>query len=191
MKKTVLMMAIGLAVCAAAFAQYPKDRTGIGIIGGGGGGYLGGVGSGYGDVGLSLKLKNFPVFWGVFVQPAVGFTGLRVTGDFYFLNENMVSNTMTDGDGYTYDLNIDWFIGVGAFTNILFWSGGSPGFAVGGRVPLGLSWRIDRMGRFELALAVVPGLGTYIGHLDSGTPLYFTVGGELAIRHWFASGKGE
>jgi hypothetical protein len=183
------MAAIGLAACTAAFAQYPTDRTGIGIVGGGGGGYLGGSGSGYGDVGLSLKFSHLPIFWGVFAQPSVGFTGLRLTGDFYLLNGNMVSNTLEDGDGYTYDLNIDWFIGLGAFANFLFWSETSPGFAFGGRLPIGLSWRIDRLGRFELALAVVPGLGVYFGPVGSGNP-YFTVGGELAIRHWLSPRKG-
>jgi hypothetical protein len=182
------MAAIGLAVCAAAFAQHPADRIGIGIVGGGGGGYLGGIGSGYGDVGLSLKLRHIPVLWGIFAQPSVGFTGLRLTGDLYLLNGNKVSRTLEDGDGYTYGLNIDWFIGLGAFASFLFWNDASPGMAFGGRVPIGLSWRIDRLGRFELALAAVPGLGVYFGPVGSGT-MYFTVGGELAMRHWLSPKK--
>jgi hypothetical protein len=202
MKKLILVVLIGLLVSTAAFA----DHEGFGI------GPVFGFGWFDGNIGwgaLSLKIPNIPIFW-AFSIPYVGRGGFNfgVSGDFYFIDKNLVSNTMTNEDG-DYNFKLDWYFGLGFFVNMFFgnrywydpyWDNnvlhpggwetrGSVDFGL--RVPIGLSWHIIK--QIELFLGLVPGVGFWIGpSWDNKLHEYYTdfnvypyIGGEIGVRFWF------
>ncbi|MCL2600737.1 MAG: hypothetical protein FWD88_06110 [Treponema sp.] len=178
MKKIALVLLMGLFATGATFGHYRDNQTGIGFVGNTGWG----SGGGYFNPGLSLKLRALPVFWGFFLQPAGDQFGLALTGDRYFLEGNLVTDVLADDDGYTYNLRIDWFAGLGAFANVLF--GGDDtdaSFAFGLRIPAGISWHIVSWA--ELALGIVPSLGVRVG--QGGPGFHWSVSAEFAVRYWF------
>jgi hypothetical protein len=195
MKKIALVLAAGIIAAGTAFADHPDDETGIGFV----------LNTGYGDKGfvlnpgLCLKVKGLPVFWGLFLQPSFGddkFTGIGITGDYYFFEKNFRNETLTNEDG-NYNLRIDWYAGVGGFADFLFREGNRNSATFGVRIPAGLSWHIVRQA--ELAIGIVPQFG--IGnnrpfdakavevHGVNVSPGYYfrwAINAELALRYWIS-----
>jgi hypothetical protein len=162
-KKFFLICLLALVVGSAqVFADHPSDEVGIGVFFGGGSGTVGG---GIYNPGLTLKIPSVPVFFGV--NAFFGSTsGLGVSADYYLFDRDLIKDGSFD---------LDWFLGVGGFTHIYF--GGSGYFALGARVPIGLSWHINKT--FELFADVTPGVG-----LNFAPALYWVGGGELGLRVW-------
>lgn len=196
MKKIALVLAAGIIAAGTAFADHPDDETGIGFV----------LNTGYGDKdfvlnpGLSLKVKGFPVFWGLFLQSGFGdddFTGIGITGDYYFFEKNFRNETLTNEDG-DYNLKIDWYAGIGGFVDFLFRDSNRNSAALGIRIPAGLSWHIVRQA--ELAIGIVPQFGigdipafrakAVDGHLvNVNVPDYsfrWAINAELALRYWIS-----
>ncbi|MCL2191369.1 MAG: hypothetical protein FWB79_05220 [Treponema sp.] len=183
MRKIALVLIIGFLATGAAFAQNSDDEVGIGFLGNFGGGGFGGDTGGIIQTGLSLKLPDIPIFWGLtfnFYPGAGGIWGMGLKGDYHFFRRTFRDEIVADDEGYTYHLRLDWYIGLGGFTDFLF-GGDNMGFAFGFRVPAGISWRIVRWA--ELAVGVVPSFGMYAG--PGGPTVFWSVGGELALRYWF------
>jgi len=178
MRKIALVLIVGMLAAGATFAQHSDDEVGIGAVFNFGGSSRGFLIS----PGVSFKLPNIPVFWGVAVNFYDGLWGPAITGDHHFFARNFRDEVVTGDDGRTYDLRLDWFAGVGGFANLLF--GGpdnSPDFAFGLRIPAGMTWRVISWG--EVALGMVPSLGLYVGH--DGPAFHWSVSGELVLRYWF------
>ena len=173
MKRPVLVLIVVMLAGTAAFADH--EGMGIGVVGGGA---LSSNNIHYGNVGLSLKVPNFPIFWGIYPIFYGHGLGLGVTGDYYFLDNDLVTDQFTNEDG-TYNFNLDWFLGVGAFVNMHFWDGGMA-VNFGARVPVGLSWHIIR--QLEMFLDIAPGIGVYFG--PGGPDLYFAGAFEFGLRYW-------
>jgi hypothetical protein len=165
MKKMLLVLALGLVlVTGTVFAEHP-DGTGIGVVFGGGW-------SGYGYnlyPGLSLKLPSMPIYWGIYAHLSSYGFGVSATGDYYLIDSKLT----TIGSGW-----LGWYLGLGGFAGIDFWTGGLA-LNAGVRVPLGLSWFINRSA--ELFLDVAPGIGLGIG---SGIGLYWAGNAEIGLRFW-------
>jgi len=178
-RKIALFLIIGLLSAGAAFARYRDGQAGLGFVANAGFGGVGGDVGGFFNPGLSFKFGGIPVFWGFFVQP-VGDFGLELTGDRHFFSRTFRDEVLTDDDGYTYDLRIDWYLGLGAFANLVL-GGDGTGFAFGLRVPAGLSWHIVRWA--ELSVGVVPGFGMRAGY--GGPGFRWSMGAEIALRYWF------
>jgi hypothetical protein len=164
MKKKLLLFCMVGFLAIPAFAEHPSNKLGLGLY----------VGAGYGSVagglfnpGLSLKIPNLPIFWGINANLGNSTAGVGISGDYYLLDRTLVK----DGS-----FSLDWFLGLGVFTHIYF--GDSSFFALGARVPIGLSWHINKT--FELFMDVAPGLG--VRFTDS--PLYYVGAGELGLRVW-------
>ena len=179
MKKIILILILGLLATGVALA-HTDEEIGIGAtfsFGGGSHHFLI-------SPGLSLKLPDVPVFWGIFVNfnPVRGLWGLGMTGDRHFFEGNFRDEVLTDAEGYTYHLRINWYAGLGGFANLLF--GGaddSPDITFGVRIPVGLRWHAVRWG--EVALGIVPSFGMYGGY--GGPAFHWSVAGEIALRYWF------
>ncbi|MCL2833681.1 MAG: DUF3996 domain-containing protein [Treponema sp.] len=178
MKKFLLVVALAAVFSAGAvFADHPSG-WGVGLMGRGGWGY-GDFGMG-GGASLSLKAPSLPIYWGIDMDLGSHFFGLGVSGDYYFIDNNLVDKT------------IGWYLGLGAFAGISFWNnyGGYNdymGLTVGGRLPIGLSFQFPVvLNGLEVFVAAVPKLGgaMWLGH-RSGGGLFFNVGGELGVRLWF------
>jgi hypothetical protein len=179
MKKPLLVLVIGMLLGTAVFADH--EGLGIGITGGGGGGLgYGGVG----NVGLSLKLPQLPIFWAVYGNFVIYYPGLGITADYYIFDEMMVEKRVTGEDGAYYELKLHWYLGMGIFANMHPYSDGAF-FNLGVRVPAGLSWHIIRP--VEMFLAVVPGIGLSNWKTN---PFHFGLNGEIGLRYWFISSKG-
>jgi hypothetical protein len=163
LKKRLLLVCIVGLLAVNAFADHPSDKVGIGLFLGGG---YGSVGGGLFNPGLSLKIPRVPVMWGINASFG-GATGISLSGDYYFFDADLIK----DGS-----FNLDWFLGLGGFGHFYF--GNNFSFAMGARVPIGLSWHINKM--FELFADVAPGIGVSF----TSNPLYFTLGGELGLRLW-------
>jgi len=176
MRKIALVLIVGLLSTGMAFAHHTDDEVGIGAVFN----FGGGRGGGFFNPGLSLKLPGVPVFWGFFFHP-VGDFGLGLTGDIHFFTGNLITDVLADDEGYTYNLRIDWFAGLGGFTNVFF-GGNATAFSFGVRMPGGVSWHIVRWA--ELALSIVPSFGMYAIQ-GSSTGFHWSIGGELALRYWF------
>ena len=184
MRKIALVLIIGFLATGTAFASSSDDEVGIGFIGNFGGGGIGGDTSGIVQAGLSLRLPDIPFFWGLTFNfyPGMELRGVGLMGDHHFFSRTFRDETVTDDEGYTYHLRLDWYVGLGGFANFLF--GGpddSLDFAFGFRVPAGMSWRIVRWA--ELAVGIIPSFGMYAGY--GGPNVFWSVGGELALRYWF------
>jgi len=174
--KKVLCVLILTAVIGAgtAFADHPGG-WGIGVQGGSsfGWGVFGGNAFALGaGVGLSLKIPNVPVYWGIDVD----FIPLRIgiTGDIYFLDMMIVPDLL------------HWYLGGGLGVGVGF----VPlGLDITARLPIGLSFQIPiRSGieAIEIFIQVVPSVG--IGfHFSAGSGVYlaggFGFGGGFRI--WF------
>jgi len=175
---------IGLAVSTAAFADHAQDSLGLGGTFGVG---FGGYGVPYTDfypASLSLKIPKVPLFWGVNMKFLEHFS-LGLTGDWYIWEPNLVSTTMTNDNG-SYNLKIDWYVGVGFYTNIYM---GRYFFGVDGglRVPFGVSWHaLQDTKKLEVSMGSVGGLGIG-GHKYRSKPYFhwFIIPVEVAVRWWF------
>jgi hypothetical protein len=183
MRKLFLVLFIVMLAAGAAFADHPQDKLGLGGVFGGALAFDF-IGPGdpwfYGYPGLSLKIPNVPIFWAFTANLAHDTTGLGVTGDYYIIDSDMVTEDLTNDDG-TYHFNLDWYLGVGMFLDLHFWSDGVA-FDMGVRVPVGASWHIIK--ELELFLAVGPALGIFTG-TDIKPRLHFFSFGELGLRYWF------
>ena len=165
MKKLLLVISLAVIVCiGTAFADHP-DGFGIGIVGGGGLHFGDG---GYSHAGLSLKIPDFPVYWGIYLDGNVkNYLALTITGDYYLLDNVLVP-----------EIDLHWYlgVGVGAFLGL-----GDP-FMTGAaaRIPIGISWQ--PLPLLEIFLQVVPSIGFFV------VPDFYnnsSWGGELGIRLWF------
>jgi hypothetical protein len=194
MKKIVLVLLIGLLVGTAAFADH--DGFGIGLVLGGGGGLHGG---GF-YPGLSLKAPSIPIFWGIYASwynkadwGHENYFGITVTGDYYIIDNNLVSTTATNEDG-SYKFKLDWYFGLGGAVNLHFWNKrywewdrywghekreDGFGLGLGLRVPIGLSWHV--VTPFEIALGLAPTFGMYIA---KNPGFWWDIHGELIFRLW-------
>jgi hypothetical protein len=166
MKKRLLLLGmIGLLTSAVSvFADHPGNKLGIGLFFGGG---YGSVGGGVYNPSLTLKIPDVDVFWGV--NGYLGsYTGLGVTGDYYFVDGDLLKSG---------SFNLDWFWGLGGFGHFYF-GGKSSTIAAGARMPLGLSWHLIK--EVELFLNIAPGIG-----FDFTSPGVYWVGaGEFGLRFW-------
>jgi hypothetical protein len=164
-KKFLLFCLLALAVGSAqVFADHPSDEVGIGVFLGAG---TGSVGRGVYNPSLSLKFPELPIFWGINVFLGSP-TGLGVSADYYLFDRDLIKDGSFD---------LDWHLGVGALGHLFFGNGGY--FALGARLPIGLSWHINKT--FELFLDATPGIGLNFG---GGNFLYWIGGGELGLRVW-------
>jgi hypothetical protein len=171
LKKLLLLFCFFLVLSAALFADHADDKVAVGLFLGGGWGSAGGGvvfdnGGGLFTPGFSLKIPGIPVFWGLnaFFSSV---TGLSVSADYYLVDRDLVKDGSFD---------LDWFLGIGAFTHLFF--GDYTGGVLGVRLPIGLSWHINQV--FELFLDVAPGIGV---SFNSG-PFYGSLTAELGFRAW-------
>jgi len=178
-KKWLSALFIGLFVSVAAFADHPKDSWAIGPVNG--------VSIGiydygyYTNIGLSLKAPVVPIFWGIYANLSHWGAGAGITGDFYFIDRNIVETDATNEDG-TYHLKLDWFLGVGGFFDFFMWDWGDYSFFNAGvRIPGGVSWHIVRP--LELSIGIAPGLG--VTNWDKHIRFHFDVPLEISFRYWF------
>jgi hypothetical protein len=163
LKKFLLVFCFALVLAGGVFADHPDDKTGVGLFLGGG---WAGVGGGLFNPGFSLKVPHVPLFWG-FNASFGAATGLSVSADYYLVDRDLVRDGSVD---------LDWFLGAGLFTHFYF--GDDFTMALGVRLPLGLSWHINRV--FELFADVAPGIGL---KFDS-KPFYGAFTAELGLRVW-------
>ncbi|QQO08523.1 hypothetical protein [Breznakiella homolactica] len=166
MKKIVAVCLLGLTIGTVGLFADHGSGFAIGPVVSGGGG-TGGAG---GTVGATFKIPSLPVFWAAKLRFNSDGLGIGVTGDYYFIDRNLVQ----DGN-----FNLDWYIGGGAYVNMGFYDDFF--LSLGARLPIGLSWHIANP--FELYLAVVPSLGIEVTP-DIDFP-DFDIGAELGFRFWF------
>ncbi|MDR1444784.1 MAG: hypothetical protein LBI94_07890 [Treponema sp.] len=165
MKKKLVVLCIVGFLAVPVFADHSGSQVGLGLYLGGG---FGSAAGGVFNPGVSLKIPGMPLFWGVNIGIGGGVLGLDVSGDYYFIDQDLVK----DGS-----FNLDWFLGLGGFGHFAF--GSNFAFALGVRLPVGLSWHINKT--FELFADVVPGIG--IG-FTSPVGFYWAGAGELGLRVW-------
>lgn len=165
MKKLQLLMLILLVVGGTAFADHPKNGLGVGAVVGGGlrDGDLGG------DIGLSLRVPSVPIYWGIRLAVENSDVNLGLTGDYYFIDENLIKEK---------GLKLDWFLGLGAYGSFGFYD--DTYIALGARMPIGLSWHFAKA--FELWGALAPSLGLQVSP-DFVFP-EFWVAAEIGLRAW-------
>jgi len=188
MKRLLLALLVALALSTAAFADHADDSFGLGGVFGAGWGW----GAGwvphvdFYPASLSLKIPKVPLFWGLKVWLFSDYDfGLGVTGDWYFWEPNMIAETKTNEDG-SYNLKIDWYVGVGFYANM--YTGNNYYAGDGGlRVPFGVSWHaMQQIKQLEVSVGSVAGLG--IGgnkYLDKPYFHVFLIPVEIAVRWWF------
>lgn len=153
-KKILIVAALLMVVCVGgAFAW------GIGIQGGYG--Y-----PPFGSGALTFKLDSVPFVFATNFTFDGGF-GIGLTGDYWFLNDNIVGP-------------LNWFIGAGAGISL---GGFSDEFMLGleGRLPIGLNmYLVD--GFIEPYVQVVPAAGL---NILPKTNFRFGFSGNIGIRFWF------
>jgi hypothetical protein len=164
MKKVVFLIIVAFFATGAVFADHPGG-FGIGVQGGGSGSWSGG---GFGGAGaLSLKFPSVPIFWAVSMSIGNGYFGLGVSGDYYFIDNQLFKT-------------LHWYLGSGLGVGIWGFSD-ALGLGVSARLPVGLSWQPIPL--LEVFLQIVPSLGVAIlpeFHFPHGG-----FGGDLGIRLWF------
>ena len=187
MKRLLWALFIGLALSTAAFADHADDSLGLGGIFGAGVGWNGQIShADFYPASLSLKVPKIPLFWGLKVWLFNEYAfGLGVTGDWYFIEPNLVETTKTNADG-SYQLKIDWYVGVGFYANMYMgrdYFGGDGGL----RVPFGVSWHaMQDIKKLEVSVGSVGGLGIGGGkYLDKPYFHLFFIPIEIAVRWWF------
>ena len=166
MKKGIFCVLFLSVVLLAAFADHPRNLS-LGVVGGTS---YGSAGFGGGDAGLALHLADIPVYMGISLKINSERLGLGITGDLYIYDRHLVSEKSFD---------LDWFLGLGGYANFGFMDSGING-ALGIRVPVGLSWHIDRP--IELWLDIAPGLGYSIEPLEFPD---WNIVAEIGFRYWF------
>ena len=177
MKKLFLAFIIGMLFGSMAFADH--EGLGVGLAGGAGGGLFKKDGrkerDGYGNLGLSLKIPNIPVFWAFYALFDDEFPGIGVTADFYIIRNNIISKEMSNSEG-SYNSKLDYYFGIGGFLHM------TKGyyFDIGLRVPVGLSWHIANP--VELFLEVAPCFG--LSNWRDRRPFHMGADAELGLRFW-------
>jgi hypothetical protein len=169
MKRIALLVTLLVMLSVGVFASpVHPNNLGIGVLWGGNAS----SGNFHNNAALSLKLPALPVFWGVTLG-GIGGEGISVglQGDVYLLGSQLIPA-----------VNLGWFLGLGAYGNILL--GNDAAIAFGGRIPLGLTWQPVRF--FELFGNFVGTVGTGLyTHGDGGLMGFRSaIGGELGIRAW-------
>jgi len=179
MRRRLLIVLMGLLISATAFADHPRDKWGIGPTSGIAVGiYDYGY---YTNVGLSLKAPIVPIFWGIYANLSHWGFGAGITGDYYILDRTIVETEATNENG-TYDLKLDWYLGVGGFVDFFMYNWGDYAFINAGvRIPGGVSWHIIKP--LELSLGIAPGLG--ISNWGKRIRFHFAVPLEISFRYWF------
>ncbi|MDR3341995.1 MAG: hypothetical protein LBT14_04260 [Treponema sp.] len=153
------------------FTKNHPDGWGIGVqVGGGNSG---------GGAALSLKIPALPIFWAVNLGFNSYYFGLGVSGDYYFIDKELVPA-----------IKLGWYWGVGGYVGLGFWDDDhGPGYgnddggmslALGVRSPIGLTWQPLKF--LEVFLQAVPSIGLGI---VPGVGLDWGIGGNLGIRFWF------
>jgi hypothetical protein len=164
MKKIFFVILVAFLATGAVFADHPGG-FGIGVQGGGSSSWSGGgFGSG---AALSLKLPSIPIFWAVNMSFGNGYFGLGLSGDYYFIDSQLVKT-------------LHWYLGGGLGLG-LWGFGDALGLGVSARLPIGLSWQPIPL--LEIFLQVVPSLGVSI--LPDFHFPYGGFGGDIGIRLWF------
>jgi hypothetical protein len=166
MKKFLIIFILFIIVTGITFAQQPEKEFGIGAVAGWHGGWPGVTGWGY--MSFALKIPHIPIYWALNTSFNFSYFHLGVSGDYYFFERPIVSS-----------INLNWFIGAGAWVNIGF--GDASGFELGGRLPVGVRWHI--LDFLELFSDIAPSLG-----LRLMPDFYFPAGGwpiEIGVRFWF------
>lgn len=163
MKKLSIVLLLCLA--ASVYADHGKGAAVGGVLGSS----LGGEGFG-GNLGVNFKLAEMPLFFAAYIKLSSDSANFGVTADKYFIDETLLRDASFD---------LDWYLGGGAYM-ALGSSGKESLFSFGARLPVGLSWHINR--EFELFIALVPSAG-----LTLLPQLYFPdwfFAGELGLRYW-------
>jgi hypothetical protein len=163
LKRVLFLFCFVLVFSSGVFADHPDNKLGLGAFIGGG---WGSVGGGMFNPGLSLKIPGVPIFWG-FNADIGDVSGIGVSADYYLLDRDVVKDGSFD---------LDWFLGIGAFTRLYF--GDYFDGALGVRLPIGLSWHINQV--FELFLDAVPGIGLAF----HSRPFFGFLTAELGFRAW-------
>lgn len=166
-KIVILLVLVAIIATGTAFADYPEDKIGIGALFGYNGSWEGGRGTG--NVALSLKLPSLPIFWALSLEIDGSAFGLGAHGDYYFYHNTLFA-----------EANLDWYLGLGGWLSL--WGFDDDfGFALGARLPVGLSWQpLDML---EVFLEIAPSLG-----LQVLPKVKFPAGGiglGLGVRVWF------
>ena len=189
MKKFLLVIAlVAIFATGTVFADHP-DGFGLGGL------YTyGGFGRDVSDpetaayasifsmgYGLSLKIPGVPIFWGLKVAFNSFAFGLALTGDYYFIDQQIS------------DVGLGWYLGAGLFVdwfNIDVWLFQISVIDFGLRVPIGLDFIFDS--KFEIFLEAAPSAGLGLPSMSAGG---VTVNGDPAflwdvpvtvgVRYWF------
>ena len=172
MKKVILVLVlISLVTVGTLFAEHPNG-LGIGVVGGGNYGLIGSSFGGH--AGLSLKVPSLPIFWGIIAGFVPYYFSVSVTGDSYLFDSEIIPT-------------LGWFLGVGGYFSFYSYTGnnGYVRLAVGGRVPVGLSWQ--PLDLIELFIDVAPSFGLSIGAASNNAAMGFDfmVPVEIGFRLWF------
>jgi len=160
MKKKVLALIVAMMVACStgAFA------LGLGIQGNWNAGN-----SGSGGAALSIKLDETPLIFTIGYDFANTPT-VSIWGDYWLFN-NQIGNLG--------GASINWFLGVGFFTNAVFTD--PFGFNAGLRIPLGLNMFIAK--KIEPFIEVAPSLGVSLIPNIAITNFQFPI--SLGLRIWF------
>ena len=164
MKRIALALGLIALLGSSAFADHPAG-TGVGLVASSNYGSAG-FGS---QIGLSLKLRQVPLYWGLRLALNSSYLALGATADQYFTDAGLIRQGA---------FKLDWFLGLGGYANLSLAS--TPGASVGARLPIGLSWHITN--QFELWLDVAPSLGVSV--VPSFNFPDWSVPGELGFRVW-------
>ena len=111
MKKLVLVLVMAVMLTGAVFADHPEG-WGLGVLG------RFGWDSQYDSLGgaaFSFKAPPLPIYWGINATFGSHYFGAGLTGDMYFIDDNIA-----DFGGP----NLGWYLGGGLFFNFYTWDGG-------------------------------------------------------------------
>jgi hypothetical protein len=158
-KKLLLALAlVAILAVGTAFADHSNNKLGIGIASGIG------LTSGY-NAALSLHVPNTPIFWAIKIDGFGSALSLSITGDIYLFDQ-LITNWL------------HWYLGIGGYGHIGL---GNPSeLAVGGRLPVGLSFHPIPL--LELFIEASAGIG--LGILPDPVYLHKGLGGAFGIRLW-------
>ena len=175
MKKIILTFLLVILVSASAFAARPSG-WGVGFVGQYGYAWDGFTGSP--GLGLSLKMPQVPLFYGINLDLQRHGFSVSVTTDRYIIDDIMVP-----------DINLGFFIGWGTYISFVHYNYASTNwnsFRGGLRVPIGVY--ILPTNFFEVFLNVAPSLGVGLYFGDYTDRFRFPEGGlglDIGLRFWF------
>ena len=180
MKKLIVTVVLGMLIAATVFAQH--EGFGIGIIAGGAGQFRergDGVSPAQGNLGLSLKIPNIPIFFGFYGNLLKDYPGFGATADFYFIDVTFYEKNLTGDDGSYYPLKLGWYLGAGLLLD-LYLGKSDTDINFAARVPVGISWYIIKP--LELYAEIAPNIG-----VTSWGENACLIGwsGHLGLRLWF------